>query len=141
MNKWRRDPISSWQSFWKRGQLISQRSPHLSTEQPVLPAPCVAWSSSALPPSAEVSTWRETPLESCGLSAAKSYSFISRPAIFIYIFVFAKRKGRLLQTFLSFIPPIHLLPHPQETSIPGGFSQKEMEISWCVLAVILGFFF
>lgn len=39
MNKWRRDPISSWQSFWKRGQFIRQRSPHPWAEQPVLPAP------------------------------------------------------------------------------------------------------
>lgn len=123
-NKWRRDPISSWQSFWKRGQLISQRSPQLSAEQPVLPAPCVVWSSSALLPSTEVSAWRETPSECCSLIAAKSYSLTSRPAVFICICVCKKNASFCKHFYFSALPSI-FFPIPRKHPVLGDSAKKK----------------
>lgn len=137
MNKWKRDPISSWQSLWKPGQLISQRSPRFSAEQPVL-LPC-AWCGRL--PSAEVGVggrhpWKATASTQLHLTASSCI------LPYLNISVFAKKTQNcwLLQTFL-FLSPLIFFPYSQETSNPRGGQPKrnEMEISWCVFAVILGF--
>lgn len=136
MNKWRRDPISSWQSFWKRGQLISRRSPLPSAEQPVLPAPRTVRLSSALLPPAEVSSWRDTS-ESCSLSADKSYGFTSCPTIFTCIGVWKKKMPFFANIFI--FQPSHPFSSPSPGNIQSwGIQPKEIEIFWCRFTVTLG---
>jgi len=139
MNKWRRDPISSWHSSGKRGQLISQRSLRLSAEQAVLPAARVTWSSSALPPAAEVSAWRETSLESCSLSAPRSYSSVARPAILVYICVCKKKCGFCKHFYFSALPSIFFLI-PRKNPTLGDSDKKKWRYPGVFLWLYKGFF-
>lgn len=105
MNKWRRDPISSWQSFWNRGQLISRMS-----QQNSLFSLLRAWHGRLLlschqlggrhPGKAAASVQLHLTASSCTLP-------------YLYIFVFVKKRLAFANIFI-FQPS-----HPSSSSSPG----------------------
>lgn len=133
MNKWRRDPISSWQSFWNRGQLISRMS-----QQNSLFSLLRAWHGCLLlschqlggrhPGKAAASVQLHLTASSCTLP-------------YLYIFVFVKKRLAFANIFM-FQPS-----HPSSSSSPGNIQpwgiqpKRNGSILVCFSSYIHIFFF